>query len=507
MAVLDTAAVDAALARVMAWARDGGRDREDPHRARTSPTRCLRQRRGRAGRGDGPPPRHRHPLEHRDAAAVDPLRRRAHPPRPRPGPAHRRPGRTACASSARHSTCRFRYVPVRTRSTGRPHVIVDGAPRPGTVVHAVALAGHTDARSSCWPTSRPGSSCGRWPAPTCFPRRRRGHRSTTTTPTASSRWPCSCVDGLADAHGAAARRGGPGRRLRRRHRPPRRARGLRPGRAGRRRAHAVPSCAAPAPSTMPATCAPGRHRGAARSCPRWSTDPEALPRPCGRDEAAAFDASRAGPGGRMGTIEEHPRRRPGRRPASTPRHPDAPGPRVGRARPLHPRRGPHAPPTCLRVATIAGGRRRGLATATSPGSGSSTRRPRPRVDLDGAGRASSPAAESGAAPLGLRRRRRHHRRPAPRRGREHPRPRATSSTAWCETAASSLDAGPPAWDPYAAAWRSAEPVPGRAQATGRSHIGNQRVRSGSTGRSSPSMPRRRSSSSLSRCSLPVGAKG
>ncbi len=64
-----------------------------------------------------------------------------------------------------------------------------------------------------------------------------------------------------------------------------------------------------------------------------------------------------------------------------------------------------------------------------------------------------------------------------------------------------LDAGPPAWDPYAPG------TPLVPQAMGRSQMGNQRSRSGSMARSPARKLFSRNSSSTSRFSLPDGANG
>ena len=91
----------------------------------------LRECRGRPGRGDGPPSRYRHPLEHRHAASDHPFRRWSHPTRSRAGSAHRRSVRHRVAERrARRSP--FAYVPTGQLG-GRRHIVVDGAPRPGTV--------------------------------------------------------------------------------------------------------------------------------------------------------------------------------------------------------------------------------------------------------------------------------------------------------------------------------------------------------------------------------------
>ena len=156
----------------------------------------LCERRRRAGRGDGPPSRHRHPLEHRHLAPDDALRRWSHPPRPRPGPAHRRLVRSGGQAPAAAEP--FRYVPAGLLD-GRPHVIVDGAPRPGTVCTLVALAGHADARRAVARRLGRDRPAGAGASRRASARRRRGvdrplrrrRRHRPGTPAASRAWPRS----------------------------------------------------------------------------------------------------------------------------------------------------------------------------------------------------------------------------------------------------------------------------------------------------------------------------
>ena len=242
-----------------------------------------------------------------------------------------------------------------------------------------------------------------------------------------------------------------------------------------------------------------------RSCPRWPTTPSRYralwatrPAPSTRRASALSQGWATHRGAARSTTWPSS--------ASTSPTPTRPG-GVGGA-PLH-RAAVHSTTPCLRVATIAGGRRRGplplrvvgpARAAADPGPGS-TSAPSPpsspqaeeaggRWVFDGAG------AITGA--LHLARRSVEHARP---RGRRRPGVRAPRAPRRRPAGLGPLRRRDAAGADTGRAAR------GRAQAMGRSHMGNHRDRSGSMGRSSASMPLRRSSSSLSRCSAPVGAKG
>ena len=234
MDVLDPATVDAALAEGMAWEREGG-ELVKVHTGRDfADALAYVERRRRPGRADGSPSRHRHPLEQRDTSTVDALGRRHHRGRSGTGPPDRRPaGLTACDPSSALTPHR-RTAPGATRvevplrpgsSPGR------SAPRDRSTAPARGATVYT---LSHWPgTPTPPGLEGDLSAEIV----RHGLRQPGLLPpevevASIDHYDVDGVvalglvvlDGLDDDSWTAAGGGGPGGRLRRRDRPPRRAR-------------------------------------------------------------------------------------------------------------------------------------------------------------------------------------------------------------------------------------------------------------------------------------------
>ena len=350
-------------------------------------------------------------------------------PRSRAGPPHRRPGRHAgwLTPPARRTACRA-LRPAPSSSAGRPHVIVDGAPRPGTALHLVALARHAHPAGA---VARPlGRDRPAGPGATrrsAARRRRRGlgrplrrRRRHRPRPCCASRaWPTSTAR-------SSWRRPGSGdfdvvtdRRAALVAFALRRAVDVEPGRPSRPRSRPV----------TPPTARRGPHRGSG-VLPALAEDPDryralwrARPPPT---------TPRCGPWPRVGHHRGAPRARPGRGP--------------GRRRPPRRRpggRGPAprctAPPctattACLRVATVAGGRVE-LRYRYESWVRLETRRPRPRVDL-GALAAELTGPRRPAARWVFDGAGCHHRGAAPRRrGRRASLEPAVVARPWCATAA------------------------------------------------------------------------
>ena len=237
-----------------------------------------------------------------------------HPAGPGPGPADRRPApATGWLTTALGRDRRFAYVPVGPPRPAGPTSSWTARPRPGTVCTLSHWPG-TPTPAELWHDVSAGIVAARPAAPGPAARRcRGGHRSTTTTRTASIALGLLVRRRAGRRARAAAGGGGPGGRLRRGRPTAGAARWRSPWRAGRRRATPARRSGVPAGRRAWRRHGAGRRPRLATILPALADDPERF-EALWRDEADAYDASVRRLAEGWATIEEHPRARPGRRP-------------------------------------------------------------------------------------------------------------------------------------------------------------------------------------------------